>query len=68
MRLYLVIPGVLLALAGITFTLQGLGMVGPPSSFMFQNSAWVTQGLAIFLLGAVLALAGIFVGRAKKTV
>ena len=37
MRLYLVVPGILLALAGFVFTLQGLGIVGPTSSFMFQS-------------------------------
>ena len=67
MRLYLVVPGILLALAGLTFTLQGLGLVGPAYSFMFQSTAWVEQGLAVFFLGALLTLAGIWMGRAKKT-
>ena len=66
MRLYLVVPGILLALAGLTFTLQGLGIVGPSSSFMFQSTAWIEQGLAIFFLGALLTLAGLWLGRAKK--
>jgi hypothetical protein len=67
LRLYLVVPGVLLALAGLTFTLQGLGLVGPATSFMFQSTTWVEQGLAVFFLGALLTLAGIWMGRAKKT-
>jgi len=65
LRLYLVVPGFLVALAGLTFTLQGLGMVGPPSSFMFQSASWVEDGLAVFLLGVLLALAGVLKGRAK---
>jgi hypothetical protein len=65
LRLYLVVPGILLALAGFTFTLQGLGMVGPPSSFMFQNAVWVEQGIAIFLLGVLLTVVGVWKSRAK---
>ena len=66
MRLYLIIPGILFALAGFVFTLQGLGIVGPTSSFMFQNTAWVYQGLALFLLGGLLILAGVWSGKPKK--
>ena len=66
MKLYLVFPGVLFALAGFTFTLQGLGMVGPPSSFMFQNAVWVEQGLAVFILGFLLTLVGVWKGRAER--
>jgi len=65
LRLYLVVPGILLALAGFTFTLQGLGMVGPPSSFMFQSAAWVEDGLAVCLLGVLVTAAGFLKGRAK---
>jgi hypothetical protein len=67
LRLYLVVPGVLLALAGFIFTLQGLGIVGPSSSFMFQSNAWVIQGLAVFFVGLLLTLGGIWMGRARKS-
>ncbi len=60
MRLYLVLPGILVALAGAVFTLQGLGIVGPSSSFMFQTSTWIVYGLAIFFVGALLVLGGVF--------
>jgi hypothetical protein len=66
MRLYLVLPGILVALAGLTFTLQGLGMVGPPSSFMFQSGVWVEDGLVVFILGILLMVVGALKGRAKK--
>lgn len=67
LRLYLVLPGVLLALAGGTFTLQGLGIVGPASSFMFQSGTWVVDGLGIFFVGVLLVLAGLWLGRTKKS-
>jgi hypothetical protein len=67
LRLYLTVPGILLALAGFTFTLQGLGIVGSTSSFMFQSNTWVIQGLAVFLVGLLLTLGGIWIGRPKKS-
>jgi hypothetical protein len=66
MRVYLVVPGVLLALAGFIFTLQGLGIVGPTSSFMFQSTTWVYQGLVAFFLGMLLTLVGIWKGGRRR--
>jgi len=55
--------GVLVALAGLVFTLQGLGYVGPVGGLMYNNSTWVTNGEITFVIGAVLAIAGIALGR-----
>lgn len=60
MRLYLVLPGMLVALAGAVFTLQGLGIVGPTSSFMFQSSSWIEYGLVTFLVGLLIVLGGVW--------
>ncbi len=65
MRFYLVVPGILLALAGFVFTLQGLGIVGPTSSFMFQSTAWIYEGLAIFFVGLFVAIGGLWRDRRK---
>lgn len=67
LRPYLVVPGVLLALAGFVFTLQGLGIVGPNSSFMFQSTAWIYQGLAVFFIGLLLAVGGVWKSRPKTS-
>ncbi len=67
MRLYLVVPGILLALGGLVFTLQGVGIVGPRSSFMFQSTTWVYQGLAVFFLGLLLTLGGVWRSRPKAS-
>ena len=67
MRLYLLVPGVLLALAGFVFTLQGLGIVGPNSSFMFKSASWIYQGLAVFFLGLLLAAGGVWKSRPRTT-
>ena len=58
--------GVVAILVGGTFTLQGLGLVGPSSSVMVGDRVWVVNGVAIAAGGAVLALAGFAVRRARK--
>jgi len=65
LRFYLVVPGILLALAGLVFTLQGLGIVGPRGSLMFQSTTWIYQGLAVLLLGLLLTLGGLWKSRPK---
>jgi len=67
LRLYLLIPGILLALAGFVFTLQGLGIVGPPSSFMFKSTTWIYEGLAVFFVGLLIAVGGLWKSRPKSS-
>jgi len=38
-------------LAGFVFVLQGMGIVGPDSSFMFNNPTWIYQGVAVMAVG-----------------
>jgi len=66
LRPYLVIPGVLVALAGAVFTLQGLGIVGPSSSFMFQSMTWIYDGLAVFGVGVAIMLVGAWMDRRRR--
>jgi hypothetical protein len=49
--------GALAALSGFVFTLQGMGIVGPSSSFMFRSSSWITYGIVFLVVG--LAMMGI---------
>ncbi|MCL4518127.1 MAG: hypothetical protein M1587_02905 [Thaumarchaeota archaeon] len=67
MKLYLVIPGVLVSLAGIVFTLQGLGIVGPPASFMYQSGSWILYGGVILVVGLIILGSGFLIGSGKKT-
>ncbi len=57
MRGLLVGLGVLVALAGVIFTLQGLGAIG--GSTMSNNSFWAVAGPIIALAGLALAAIGI---------
>jgi len=55
--------GVLVALAGLVFTLQGLGYVGPVGGLMYNNPTWVTNGEITFVVGAIVVVAGLALGR-----
>jgi len=58
--------GTLFFLAGLVFTLQGLGIVGPTSSFMFQSTTWINNGLVVLVIGIViLGVAFYFRARSK---
>lgn len=46
--------GALFFLAGLVFTLQGYGIVGPNSSFMFKNPTWIYDGISILIVGLIL--------------
>jgi tetrahydromethanopterin S-methyltransferase subunit E len=63
----LAVLGVLAFLAGLTFTLQGLGYLGPTSGLMFDNPAWVTQGSLILVLGIVLISVALLLNRRGAT-
>jgi len=47
----LIIFGILIFLSGVLFHLQGQGIVGPESSFMYYNPEWITYGLQIVFIG-----------------
>jgi hypothetical protein len=55
-RALLVVIGVAAALAGIVWTLQGLGYVG--GSFMSGATVWAVIGPVVALIGVVLIAAG----------
>jgi hypothetical protein len=57
MRKGLVIVGGLLALAGITFGLQGMGVLG--GSAMSGKTLWAVLGPAIAVVGVVLVASGL---------
>lgn len=59
MRLIAKVLGALLAFAGVFFALQGAGVImWPADSFMLAASVWITYGLIIAAVGALLFLWG----------
>ena len=58
-RLLMVVIGVAALLAGLLFTLQGLGIVHwPRSSFMIEDRSWAVRGGVLRVGGALMAWFG----------
>ena len=58
-RLLMVVIGVAALLAGLLFTLQGLGIVHwPRSSFMLEDRSWAVRGGVLMVGGALMAWFG----------
>ena len=55
LRVLLLLAGLVLALFGTFFALQGAGIImWPAESFMLANGDWVTYGIAIAVVGVFL--------------
>lgn len=57
----LIVAGVLVALAGVVFTLQGLNVIG--NSAMSGHTIWAVLGPVIAIIGLIGATAGVRRGR-----
>ena len=55
----IIISGILILIFGIIFHLQGQGIVGPESSFMYSNSEWISNGQQIAISGIIILGLGI---------
>ena len=66
---YIIIIGLILIIAGIVFTMQSKSIVGPSSSFMYQNPEWTFNGYVIIAIGTIISVFGIVVWQigTKKT-
>ena len=51
--------GLMAIVAGIVFQLQSISILGPESSFMYDNKSWTFNGIIIVTLGIVLLLIGL---------
>jgi hypothetical protein len=65
MRVSIILIGTLISLAGLTFWLQGLAVVGPASSFMYKSPEWITNGMYILVFGIIMIIIGVVIGRSK---
>ena len=55
--------GIIAAILGFVFHLQGRSVVGPVSSFMYSSPEWVDYGLGIMIAGIIILSAGFAVFR-----
>lgn len=55
------VTGIIIAIFGVIFHLQGQSIVGPESSFMYANPEWVSYGLQIMIAGIAILGVGFVV-------
>ena len=61
----IILSGIIVMIFGIIFQFQGQGMIGPESSFMYQNQNWIDNGIYIGMVGVIIILIGYFVEKKK---
>ncbi len=62
----IIIPGIIIAISGMIFHLQGRAVVGPQASFMYSNPEWTDYGLILIIIGIVILGGGIFLYKKSK--
>ena len=60
-----IISGIIVMSFGIVFQFQGQGVVGPESSFMYENPSWIDNGIYIGMIGVIIILIGYFVEKKR---
>ncbi|TLX82617.1 MAG: hypothetical protein E6L00_03060 [Thaumarchaeota archaeon] len=53
--------GIIIAIFGIVFFLQGQSLVGPKSSFMYSNPQWIINGQWIAIIGIIILGIGLVI-------
>ena len=61
----LIVAGIITAILGIIFTLQGKSVVGPSSSFMYSNPSWTVIGSVVIAISSAIILTGIILWRSS---
>ena len=56
----MIIVGIIVVIMGVIFSLQSKSVVGPSSSFMYDNPKWTINGSIIIAIGIILAVLGSF--------
>ena len=60
-----IISGIIVMIFGIVFQFQGQGVIGPESSFMYENPSWIDNGIYIGMIGVIIILIGYFVEKKR---
>ena len=66
MGMILAVAGLITAVFGGIFHLQGQAIVGPEESFMYSNPDWITYGIQIITAGVLLCGAGVLLTFLQK--
>ena len=63
----IIISGIVIIFSGIIFTAQSRSIVGPNTSFMYDNPDWTLKGLVIIGAGFIIFSAGILIYYVTRT-
>ena len=61
----IITSGIIVMIFGIVFQFQGQGMIGPESSFMYENPSWIDNGIYIGMIGVIIILIGYFIEKKR---
>ena len=61
----IIISGIIVMSFGIVFQFQGQGVIGPESSFMYENPSWIDNGIYIGMIGVIIILIGYFIEKKR---
>ena len=61
----IITSGIIVMIFGIVFQFQGQGVIGPESSFMYENPSWIDNGIYIGMIGVIIILIGYFVEKKR---
>jgi uncharacterized membrane protein len=56
--LTIIVVGIIILIMGVIFSLQSKAVVGPASSFMYDNPDWSVNGSIVIGIGIAVALVG----------
>jgi uncharacterized membrane protein len=56
----MIVIGLIMVITGIIFSLQSKSMIGPSSSFMYDNPQWSINGSVIIVIGIIISAIGFF--------
>lgn len=62
----MIITGIILIASGIIFTIQSYSIIGPSSSFMYNNPEWTNNGFVIIVIGIIIVIIGIYYSKSRK--
>ena len=59
MKIIVEIIGIALVITGLIFTAQSKSLLGPQSSFMYNNPSWTINGSMFIIAGVIILILGI---------
>ena len=59
MKIIVEFIGITLVIAGLIFTAQSKSLLGPQSSFMYNNPSWTINGSMFIIAGVIILILGI---------